>query len=167
MAYCYKYPRPAVAADTVVLGYDGKELKILLIERGGEPYKGYWALPGGFMEMEETAEEGAVRELKEETGLEVTFCRQLGAFTAVHRDPRNRVVSIAYYTFVRLPEVAAKAGDDAVRTEWFDWKELPALAFDHAEMVGLALCRLKYDLKENTIPALSPEEKDSLLSLLK
>ena len=93
--YTYKHPRPAVTADCVVFGIDGETAKVLLIERGNEPFKGKWALPGGFMEIGETAEECARRELYEETGLECSGLTQFHTFSDVHRDPRERVVSIA------------------------------------------------------------------------
>ena len=110
--YTYKYPHPAVTVDALVFGFDGTDLRLLLIERGKEPYAGKWAFPGGFMEMDETAEEGVLRELQEETGLQVVNMRQIGAFSAVHRDPRERVVSIAFYTLVRLEDDSVlQAGD--------------------------------------------------------
>ena len=102
MSYTYKYPRPAVTTDCVVFTQE-EEPKVLLIQRGNEPYKGCWAFPGGFMNMEETAEECAVRELKEETGLTVTRIQQIGAYSKVDRDPRGRTVSIAYLAIVDAP----------------------------------------------------------------
>ena len=102
--YTYKYPRPAVTADCVVFGIDGETAKVLLIERGNEPFKGKWALPGGFMEIGETAEECARRELYEETGMDCTELTQLHTFSDVHRDPRERVVSIAFYTITEISD---------------------------------------------------------------
>ena len=93
--FCYKYPHPSVTTDCVIFGFDGNKLKVLLIERGIEPFKGKWALPGGFLKMDESAEEGARRELKEETGLTGAYIRQFHAFTAPDRDPRERVITIA------------------------------------------------------------------------
>ena len=110
--YTYRYPHPAVTTDCVVFGYDGLHLNVLLIERGGEPYKGYWAFPGGFLNIDEDAPDGARRELLEETGLEATDIEQLGAFASPDRDPRERVISIAYFTLTRVKEV--KEGDDAL-----------------------------------------------------
>ena len=144
--YTYKYPHPAVTADCVVFGYDGGALKVLLIERGQDPCKGMWAFPGGFMEMDETAEECAVRELREETGLEVQHVRQVGAFSAVHRDPRERVITIAFYTLTRQSEV--RGNDDAARARWWDLDEVPQLAFDHDLILRQALQRLRQDLDE-------------------
>ena len=99
--YCYKYPRPALTTDQVIFGFGEGELRVLLIRRGNEPFKGKWALPGGFMDMDEDAETCARRELEEETGLKVVNFEQLYAFSDVDRDPRYRVVSIAYYALVR------------------------------------------------------------------
>ena len=134
--YHYKYPHPSVTTDCVIFGFDGKSVKVLLIERGGEPYKGCWAFPGGFLEMDESAEEGARRELMEETGLRTPFVKQFHAFSAPDRDPRERVLTIAYYSLVRLSEV--KGMDDAKQAKWFPLKEVPKLAFDHDEMLRVA-----------------------------
>src|SRR6202167_1200446 len=104
MAYTYQYPRAALTVDCVVFGFDGGELKVLLIQRGLEPFKGKWALPGGFVKIEETIDEAARRELEEETGLKNIFLEQLYTFGAVGRDPRERVVSVAYYALVKLSD---------------------------------------------------------------
>jgi 8-oxo-dGTP diphosphatase len=127
--FTYKYPRPAVTTDCVIFGFDGIKLKVLLIERGGEPYKGMWALPGGFMHMDETAEEGALRELKEETNLTANYIEQFYTFTDPHRDPRERVITIAYFALVKIQDVVG--GDDARRAQWFAMDDIPQLAFDH------------------------------------
>ncbi len=139
--YTYKYPHPSVTTDCVIFGFDGNKLKVLLIERGIEPFKGKWAFPGGFLKMEESAEEGALRELKEETGLTGAYIRQFHAFTAPDRDPRERVITIAYYALVRLQEVAG--GDDAARAQWFPLNEVPSLAFDHDRILRLAEMELR------------------------
>ncbi len=125
----YKYPHPSVTTDCVIFGFDGTRLNVLLIERGIEPFKGRWAFPGGFMKMDEDAETGAKRELFEETGLKTAYIRQFHAFTAPDRDPRERVITIAYYALVRISDV--KAGDDAAKAQWFPIDKVPALAFDH------------------------------------
>ena len=129
--YCYKYPRPALTTDQVIFGFGEGELRVLLIRRGNEPFKGKWALPGGFMDMDEDAETCARRELEEETGLKVVNFEQLYAFSDVDRDPRYRVVSIAYYALVRWEDCKVKAGDDADRVQWFPLSGIPPLAFDH------------------------------------
>ena len=99
MAYTYKYPRPAVTADCIVITKDA-EPKVLLIQRGIDPFKGCWAFPGGFMNMDETTEQCAIRELEEETGLKVATTYQLGAYSKVDRDPRGRTVTVAYLAIV-------------------------------------------------------------------
>lgn len=146
--YTYKYPHPAVTTDCIVFGFDGSSLSVLLINRGLEPYKGSWALPGGFMNMDETAEEGALRELQEETGVKDIFIEQLQAFTGVDRDPRERVVTIAFMAFVRQENYEVIAGDDAAQAQWFAVKDLPnlPLAFDHQEIIRVALDRLRWKI---------------------
>lgn len=139
--YCYKYPHPAVTTDCVIFGFNGERLQVLLIERGIEPYKGRWAFPGGFLKMDETAEEGAKRELKEETGLENAYIQQLHTFSAPNRDPRERVITIAYYALVKIQEV--KGGDDAASARWFPLDEIPPLAFDHDYILRMATQRLR------------------------
>ena len=143
MPHTYQYPRAALTVDCVVFGFDGGELKVLLIERGLEPFKGKWALPGGFVRVNETVDEAARRELAEETGLQNVFLEQLYTFGAVSRDPRERVVSVAHYALVKLSDHAAKAATDAANAEWFPVSKLPQLAFDHAEIVAVALARLQ------------------------
>lgn len=137
MSYTYKYPRPAVTTDCVVFTQE-EEPKVLLIQRGNEPYKGCWAFPGGFMNMEETAEECAVRELKEETGLTVNRIQQIGAYSKVDRDPRGRTVSIAYLAIVDAP-TAVSGMDDAAKAAWFPLSSLPDLAFDHQDIMADAI----------------------------
>lgn len=144
--YCYKYPRPAVTADCAVFSLSGRELKVLLIERGGEPFRGCWAFPGGFMEMEETAEECACRELQEETGISPIAIRPVGTFSAINRDPRGRTLSIVYYTIIESSRFFPVAGDDAARLDWFSLQEIPPLAFDHDEILRAAVQKLKEDV---------------------
>lgn len=139
--YTYKYPHPAVTADCVVFGFDGTEIKVLLIERGSEPYKGSWALPGGFMNIDETAEQCARRELKEETGLNIEQLEQLYTFTDVNRDPRERVISIAFWAVTRIAEV--RGSDDAAQAQWFALDELPPLAFDHERILRMGIIAMK------------------------
>lgn len=139
--YTYRYPHPAVTVDAVIFGWDGKELSVLLVERGGAPYKGYAAFPGGFLNIDEDARTGARRELKEETGLDVRDLEQIHAFTSPARDSRERVISIAYSTLVRPSEV--KGGDDAAAARWYPLSSLPPLAFDHSRMLRIARERLR------------------------
>lgn len=141
--YSYKYPHPAVTADCVIFGFDGSNLNVLLVERGIEPYKGRWAFPGGFIRMDETAEEGAKRELKEETGVENVFMDQLQAFSGINRDPRERVITIAFYALIRQSDYHVIGGDDARSAQWFRLHEIPELAFDHDSILRVAMSRLK------------------------
>ena len=141
--FTYDYPRPAVTADSVVFCNGSDGLSVLLIERANEPFKGCWAFPGGFMDMEENAEDCAKRELKEETGLEIPNMSQLGAFTDVNRDPRGRTVSIAYYAVIEKSEV--KGADDAIQAKWFPIDSIPPLAFDHDKILRMALEEIKKD----------------------
>ena len=134
--YHYKYPHPSVTTDCVIFGFDGTRMKVLLVQRGIDPYKGRWAFPGGFLQMDESAEEGALRELREETGLSGAFIRQFHTFSAPDRDPRERVITIAFYALVRIEEVTG--GDDAADARWFALDEVPQLAFDHDQILRTA-----------------------------
>jgi len=145
MAYTYKYPRPAVTADCIVITKEA-EPKVLLIERGGEPFKGCWALPGGFMNMDETTEQCAIRELEEETGLKIGEVRQIGAYSKVDRDPRGRTITVAYLAVVDAP-IAVKGQDDAAKAQWFLLSALPELAFDHADIMRDAIKKYKEVVK--------------------
>ena len=139
--YHYKYPHPSVTTDCVIFGFDGTKLRVLLVERGIEPFKGSWAFPGGFLQMDEPAEAGALRELQEETGLQGAYIKQFHTFSDPKRDPRERVLTIAYYALVRIQEV--KGGDDAAKAEWFALDDVPSLAFDHDLILRMALKELR------------------------
>lgn len=143
MKYCYDYPRPALTSDIVIFSYNKSRLLVLLIERKYMPFKGRWALPGGFVDMEETAEECAYRELNEETGLEIKNLSQLVTASTLGRDPRGRTVSVFFYGFINYDIANIKAGDDAKKVQWFPADKLPSLAFDHNEIILIALKRLK------------------------
>ena len=145
MAYTYKYPRPAVTADCIVITR-GAEPKVLLIQRGGEPFKGGWAFPGGFMNMDETTEQCAVRELEEETGLKVSRIQQIGAYSKVDRDPRGRTVTVAYLAVIDAP-VGVAGQDDATKAEWWTLSGLPHLAFDHYDILQDAIKKYKEIVK--------------------
>src|SRR3954470_10385704 len=138
MPHTYEFPRAALTVDCVVFGFDEGELKVLLIRRGLPPFKGKWALPGGFVRVEETLDDAARRELAEETGLRNVFLEQLYTFGEVNRDPRERVVSVAHYALVKLSDHKAKAATDAANAEWFPVSRLPKLAFDHSEIIATA-----------------------------
>jgi 8-oxo-dGTP diphosphatase len=143
VSYTYKYPRAALTVDCVVFGMDDEVLKVLLIERGLPPYEGEWALPGGFIQVDETADEAALRELKEETGLGKVFLEQLYTFSGLERDPRERVISIAYYALVNLVDHRVQAATDAREAAWFSVDDVPSLAFDHENILNVALDRLR------------------------
>lgn len=133
MSYTYKYPRPALTADCVVITAE-EEPKVLLIQRANDPFKGCWAFPGGFMEMDETTEHCAIRELEEETGLKVDTIQQVGCYSKVDRDPRGRTITVAYLAII--DSVVDVVGlDDAAKAEWFPLASLPPLAFDHDEIM--------------------------------
>lgn len=139
MSYTYKYPRPAVTTDVVAITKE-EVPKVLLIQRGFEPYKGCWAFPGGFMEMDETTEECAIRELEEETGLRLDAIVQVGTYSKVDRDPRGRTITIAFLAIVDEP-LSVIAQDDAAKAEWFSINTLPTLAFDHNDIMSDAIQR--------------------------
>ena len=145
MEYTYKYPRPAVTADCVVITKEA-EPKVLLIQRGADPYKGCWAFPGGFMNMDETTEQCAIRELEEETGLKVTTVQQIGAYSKVDRDPRGRTITVAYLAIIDKP-AQVTGQDDAAKAEWFPLSALPELAFDHADIMADAINFTGYKTK--------------------
>jgi 8-oxo-dGTP diphosphatase len=139
----YKYPRAAVTVDCVVFGLDERDLKVLLIQRASEPFAGRWALPGGFVDVHESLDAAALRELREETGVDKLFLEQLYTFGTVDRDPRERVISVAYYSLVRLRDHRVQAATDARNAAWFALDDLPKLAFDHQRIVETAHTRLR------------------------
>ncbi len=133
MSFTYKYPRPALTVDAIVFRKT-PELQVLLIERLNEPFKEMWAFPGGFVDMDETVEEAAKRELEEETSLVGIELKQFYTFSAIDRDPRHRTVSVVFVGFAN-EKAKPKAGDDAKNAKWFSLEHLPKLAFDHAEIL--------------------------------
>ncbi len=143
MSFSYDHPRPALTVDCVVFGLDDEELRLLLVERDLEPFAGRWALPGGFVELDETLEDAARRELEEETGITRLYLEQLYTFGGLNRDPRERVVTVAYYALVKLSDHQVRAATDARSAAWFSMTDLPSLAFDHKTIVQTALDRVK------------------------
>ncbi len=137
------FPRPSVTIDCVVFGYDGQSLSLLLLNRKEEPFKDMWTLPGGFLFMEETPEESARRVLKTKTGLAGMYLEQLFTFGGINRDPRGRVLSIAYYALVDPKKFELIAGTAANGVQWFDINKLPKTGFDHKEVIRAAIARLK------------------------
>jgi 8-oxo-dGTP diphosphatase len=144
MAYTYEYPRPRLTVDCVIFGLDeSSRLKVLLIQRGHDPFKGTWALPGGFVDMEEPLVEAALRELKEETGVSDVFIEQLYTVGTPSRDPRGRVVTVVYFALINLAQHKIGADSDAQDVRWFPIDTLPSLAFDHADIMEMAIQRLR------------------------
>jgi 8-oxo-dGTP diphosphatase len=143
MAHTYEYPRPSLTVDGVVFGLDDEDLQVLLIQRDLPPFEGQWALPGGFVRMDETLEEAAKRELGEETGLANVYLEQLYTFGDPGRDPRDRVVTVAYYALVNLRDHRVQAATDARNAAWFTVDDVPKLAFDHARILRTGLERLR------------------------
>lgn len=143
MPHTYEYPRAALTVDCVVFGFDEGDLKVLLIQRDLKPFEGKWALPGGFVRVEESLEDAARRELAEETGLKDIFLEQLYTFGAPDRDPRERVVSVGYYALVSLADHKPQAATDARQAAWFSVDDAPDLAFDHEQILATALARLR------------------------
>ena len=143
MSYTYKYPRPSVTVDIVVLCQVNNDWNILLIKRGREPFIDMWALPGGFVDIDEDLITAAHRELKEETDLSVKVLNQFATYGKVGRDPRGRTISVIYYGMIDEEENSVMAGDDAKKAEWFSIKELPGLAFDHNIIITEIIKKLK------------------------
>lgn len=135
MAYYYEYARPAVTVDCVIVNRFYDPPKLLLVQRGQAPFKGYWALPGGFMNINETLATAAARELEEETSLNGINLKQAGVFDALERDPRHRTISVIFFGEVNGNKINPKAQDDAANVEWFNLNELPDLAFDHNDVI--------------------------------
>jgi len=151
MSYCYEFPKASLTVDCVVFGLDSDHLQVLLIQRGIQPFQGQWALPGGFIHMDESLEQAALRELREETGITQIFLEQLFTFGDVDRDPRDRVVTVAYYALIDLNAHQLKATTDASDAAWFPVAKLPPLAFDHAKILSVGLKRLKGKLRYEPI----------------
>ncbi|MBA3819009.1 MAG: NUDIX hydrolase [Deltaproteobacteria bacterium] len=143
MVFTYEYPRAAVTVDCVVFGLDESDLKVLLIQRRLQPFQHAWALPGGFVRIDETLDVAARRELQEEAGVTDVYLEQLYTFGALDRDPRERVVTVAYYALAKLSDHRLRAATDAMGVGWFALDDLPKLAFDHTEIVAMAQVRLR------------------------
>jgi 8-oxo-dGTP diphosphatase len=151
VAHTYEFARPALTVDVVVFALDEDDLLVMLIRRSLPPFAGEWALPGGFVRVEETLDEAAQRELREESGLAGIFLEQLYTFGEVNRDPRERVVTVAYYALVNLAGHDVRASTDAAQAAWFPVSELPKLAFDHEQIVAAALTRLRNKVRYQPI----------------
>ena len=142
--YTYDWPRPMVTVDALLFSCCcGQKVEVLLIKRGNAPFKGLWAIPGGFVELDEELKDGAARELKEETGISNVDLNQLHTFGTIGRDPRGRQITIVFIALIDKSRHSVQAGDDADQAKWFDVECLPELAFDHSEVIELGLKRLK------------------------
>lgn len=153
MSHTYKYPRPALTVDTVIFGLDVKDytLQVLLVERAQQPFKGKWAIPGGFVDPGESVDDAARRELEEECGVKNVFLEQLYTFGDPDRDPREHVVTIAYVALVNINDHKVKAGSDASKAEWFPVSRLPKLAFDHRKILKMAIERIQSKVRYRPI----------------
>ncbi len=150
-SFCYDFPRPAVTVDTIIFTIVDDDLRVLLIRRGQSPFKGRWAIPGGFVETDESLEEAARRELQEETGVRDVYLEQLYTFGHPDRDPRGRIISVAYYVLLNSESIEVQAADDAAAVGWFSMADLPKLAFDHDQILAYALKRLRSKLEWTTV----------------
>lgn len=150
--YNYEYPRPALTVDCIVFGLNAQqELKVMLIQRNIPPFQGQWAIPGGFVRIDETLEEAALRELQEETGIHHIFLEQLYTFGDLGRDPRDRTVTVAYFALINLVEQKIQASTDARAAEWFAISNIPQLAFDHNQILQIAIARLRSKIRYEPI----------------
>ena len=150
--HTYNYPRPALTVDCIVFGLDAElELKIMLIKRDISPFQGEWAIPGGFVRMDETLEQAALRELQEETGIHDVFLEQLYTFGDLERDPRDRTITVSYYALINLVEQEIQAATDASEANWFRISEIPKLAFDHDQILQTAIARLRSKIRYEPI----------------
>ena len=165
MPYTYQYPHPAVTTDIVIFTIHRQQLELLLIRRADEPFKDCWALPGGFIDIDEDLEHCALRELEEETGITGVYLEQLYTVGAPGRDPRERVISVAYYALVPPDRMNIRAASDAREVAWFEVRQLPPLAFDHKDIVALAHQRLSAKLNYSTIALQFMPEKFTLSEL--
>jgi 8-oxo-dGTP diphosphatase len=146
-----EYEKPSVTVDIVIFTIKDKKLKVLLIKRALEPFKGKWALPGGFVRIHESIEDAAKRELQEETGVKDVYLEQLYSFGDPKRDPRGRVITIAYMALINSDEIKLVANTDAIETEWFEISKVPNLAFDHKKILDYSLKRLRWKFEYTTV----------------
>ena len=163
-----EYPRPSLTVDIVIFTLRESRLYVLLIRRANHPFAGCWALPGGFVQIDESLDEAANRELSEETGIEQAYLEQLYTYGEPERDPRGRVVSVAYFALIPADaSIRSEGGSDASQASWFPMDELPMLAFDHAEIISYAIRRLRYKLEYTAVGFELLPEKFTLSELQK
>jgi 8-oxo-dGTP diphosphatase len=145
------YSRPSVSADVIIFTLRDNDLQVLLVKRRHPPFEGMWAIPGGFVGIDESLEGAALRELEEETGVRDVYLEQLYTFGDADRDPRGRVITVAYFAVIPAPAIRPRAGDDAAEARWWSAYDLPPLAFDHADILAYALQRLRYKLEYTAV----------------
>lgn len=145
------YPCPSVTVDVIIFTLYDNDLQVLLVKRGNPPFEGMWAIPGGFVGIDESLERAALRELEEETGVRDVYLEQLYTFGDAGRDPRGRVITVAYFALVPATAVQPRAGYDAAEARWWSMYDLPPLAFDHAGILAYALQRLRYKLEYTAV----------------
>lgn len=164
-----EHPKPSVTVDIVIFTIEDNELKVLLVKRGIEPFKDKWAIPGGFVKLNESLEEAAKRELEEETGVKEVYFEQLYTFGDVNRDPRGRVVTVAYFALINSEKAKQelRATADVSEAKWFFMSGLPELAFDHAKILKYALKRLRWKFEYTTIAFSLLPKKFTLTQLQK
>jgi 8-oxo-dGTP diphosphatase len=155
----HKYENPSVAVDIVIYTIQNNDLKVLLVKRGIEPFKDRWAIPGGFVRINESLEDAAKRELEEETGVREVYLEQLYTFGEPKRDPRGRVITVSYMALINSEKVKLNATTDASEVQWFSLKKIPSLAFDHKKILDYSLKRLKWKFEYTTVAfSLLPKE---------
>jgi 8-oxo-dGTP diphosphatase len=147
----HKFPKPSVTVDIVIFTIDDDELKVLLVKRNLEPFKGKWALPGGFVRINESLEDATKRELKEETGVKDVYLEQLYSFGEPKRDPRGRVITIAYMALINSENIKLKASTDVSDAKWFSLFNMPQLAFDHKKILDYSIQRLKWKFEYTSV----------------
>ncbi|MFN8439869.1 MAG: NUDIX domain-containing protein [Caldilineaceae bacterium] len=168
--YTYQYPRPAVTVDIILFTFHEEALKVLLIQRGHDPFAGKWALPGGFVEMDEDLSQAAMRELAEETNVTDVYLEQLFTFGEPNRDPRTRVITVAYFALLgvdQAKQLQVRASSDAGDARWWDIYAMPELAFDHERILQYALQRLRWKLEWTALGFLLLPEQFTLTELQK
>lgn len=164
--HTYAYPRPAVTVDVVIFTIRDNTLQVLLVNRGDEPFRGKLALPGGFVRMDEPLEKAALRELEEETGVQEAYLEQLYTYGDPDRDPRGRVITVAYFALICAGKpIRKEGGTDAVSAGWYRVESLPELAFDHTDIITYALTRLRYKLEYSAVGFELIPEKFTLTEL--
>lgn len=162
-----EYPKPAVTVDIIIFAVKEDELKVLLVKRGIEPFRGMWAIPGGFVRINESLEDAAIRELEEETGVGDVYLEQLYTFGELNRDPRGRVITAAYFALANFEKIKLNAKTDVSEAKWFSVLELPKLAFDHDKILRYAIKRLKWKFEYTTVAFSLLPQKFSLTQLQK